>query len=708
MTAALRSWPFDPWLLAMLLLSAGIYVRGWRVYHRRDPARWPVARLITFLAGLGTVFLALASPIEPFASLLLWVHMLQHLLLMMLAPPLLLFGFPLLPMVRGLPQPVRVFWIAPLFRTAMLRRVFSRLTHPYLALPLFIAMTWLWHTPSAYELALQSPAWHTVQHLCFLAAGVLFWFPVVRPYPSQPKWPLGLLFPYLLIADLSNTALSALLTFSDQVLYPHYELVPRIDGRSALDDQAIAGVLMWVPGSIAFLVPLFALGLRMLFAEKPKPRPKRIALPMTATMDSRFDLLRVPVVGRFLNWKHSRMALQVPMLLLAVAVMIDGFTGPAVAPFNLAGVLPWIHWRGLLILTLLVAGNFFCTACPFTLPRNLARRWLPGGWTWPRLLRSKWLAIALLVLFFMAYEAFSLWDNPLLTAVIIAGYFLAAFTVDALFRGATFCKYVCPIGQFNFVQSLASPLEVAVRNPAVCKSCTTKDCISACELKLVPPQKQGNMDCTFCLDCVHACPHDNLGILAQRSQLTPPRTDLAAMILVLVFAAFANAAGMTAPMLQWQDTLGKSLGLTSTLSIVITFNLLVMVLIPLLILRLSRSDLRMVYALVPLGFAMWLAHYGYHLVTSYETAGPVALRFLGLGDSQAVCNCCRDVGAWLVKAEIVILDIGLLASLFLAHRLRRGSTRNLLTWCLLILAFFAVGVWILLQPMDMRGTVGMS
>ena len=190
-----------------------------------------------------------------------------------------------------------------------------------------------------------------------------------------------------------------------------------------------------------------------------------------------FDLLRVPLVGRFLKWRHARLAMQVPMAALAGVLIFDGLRGPQVGAMNLAGVLPWIHWRGLLILGFLVAGNFFCMACPFLLPRTLARRWLPTGRHWPRWLRSKWLSVVLLVLFLWAYEAFSLWDSPWWTAWLALGYFVAAFVIDGFFRDAAFCKYVCPIGQFNFVQSLVSPLEVKVRDPAVCATCRTKDCI---------------------------------------------------------------------------------------------------------------------------------------------------------------------------------------------------------------------------------------
>jgi polyferredoxin len=186
--------------------------------------------------------------------------------------------------------------------------------------------------------------------------------------------------------------------------------------------------------------------------------------------------------------------MQVPGLALAALVISDGLYGPQVSGMNLAGVLPWIHWRGFVILGLLALGNVFCMACPFLVPRTIARRWLPQGRAWPRWLRSKWLAAILLALFLWAYETFALWDSPWWSAWVALGYFAAAFVIDGLFRGAAFCKYVCPIGQFNFVQSLISPTEIKVRDPAVCASCRTKDCIRGraaipgCELHLYQPR----------------------------------------------------------------------------------------------------------------------------------------------------------------------------------------------------------------------------
>jgi cytochrome c oxidase assembly factor CtaG len=125
------------------------------------------------------------------------------------------------------------------------------------------------HTPALYELALRSHAWHHVEHACFVGAGLLFWWPVIQPWPSHPIWPRWTMIPYLALADLQTTALAAALTFADRVIYPTYNAVPRLWGISALEDQATAGVIMWIPGSIAFLIPLGGLVVRQL---APNPR----------------------------------------------------------------------------------------------------------------------------------------------------------------------------------------------------------------------------------------------------------------------------------------------------------------------------------------------------------------------------------------------------------------------------------------------------
>jgi hypothetical protein len=361
------------------------------------------------------------------------------------------------------------------------------------------------------------------------------------------------------------------------------------------------------------------------------------------------------------------------------------------------------------------------------------------------------LAVLLLLLFLWAYEAFSLWDSPWWTAWLALIYFASALAIDGFFRGATFCKYICPIGQFNFVQSLVSPLEVKVLDPKVCTECRTKDCIRGrdgipgCELNLFQPRKAGNMDCTFCLDCIHACPHHNIGILAE-----PPakelwyehvrsgvgrfgkRPDLAALTLVLVFGAYANAAGMIAPVLEWQEQVASLLPQPSRILATILFYLFGLVVLPALMVGLpavlsrwlghlkeSRLEVaaRFAYCLVPLGFAMWLAHYSFHFLASFEVLTPAIQRFasdlgIALGQPEWRYACCRPVADWLPRLEIIFFDLGLLLSLYSAYRIALSQSeqtaRALLVfapWALLSVFLFAAGVWIILQPMQMRGTL---
>jgi cytochrome c oxidase assembly factor CtaG len=264
--AVLRSWPFDPWIVVPLLLTAAVYVRGW-CHWRERTRRFGPRQLHSFMGGIAVLLLALCSPIDPFAGLLLQVHMLQHLLLMMVAPPLLWQGAPLLPLLRGLPAPIRRHGIAPLLRSPPLRALFEWLTRPAVAWVSFVATTWVWHAPHLYGLALRSDGWHALQHTSFFLGGLLFWYPVVRPYPSRPGFSRWLLLPYLLFADVQNTALAALFTFSNRVLYAHYAVVPMMADMSALEDQVAAGLLMWVPGSLVFLVPLVCIARGLLYGK---------------------------------------------------------------------------------------------------------------------------------------------------------------------------------------------------------------------------------------------------------------------------------------------------------------------------------------------------------------------------------------------------------------------------------------------------------
>ncbi len=696
LTAVFSSWPLDGRVIFLLLLSAAIYWRGWLrgrqlLRDQSDPMRFTA-----FMASLLVLFLATESPLDAFDSLFLSAHMTQHLLLMMIAPPLLLLSHPLLPMLRGLPKGFVKEGLGPFLSWKPLKVFFAWLTSPIPAWGIFAFSTIVWHLPFLYELALSSPAWHGLQHACFFWSGVLFWWPVIQPGPGKLRWPKWMAIPYLLLADILNTGLSVVFVFSGQVLYPSYNAV-RASHFSALEDQSLAGLLMWVPGSVVYLVPAFILVMGLFTSPRMQQStaPRRVS-PSELRATSHIWWKRTPLFRRIA---------QVAMLVVSILVIGDGFRGLQVAALNLAGILPWIHWRALSILVLLMVGNLFCMACPFMLVRDGARRLLSPKLRWPHVLRNKWLGVGLIALYLWIYEAFALWDKPWMTAALITGYFAAAVGVDSVFRGASFCKYVCPVGQYHFVVSLVSPREIAVRDKAVCRSCQTYDCIrgnktsNGCELFLFQPKKTSNLDCTFCLDCVKACPHDNVGLMSvapaktllsdtYRSSLgrLSKRTDLVALVLLLVFGAFVNAAGMLAPVMRWQHGWHARLGVHAMPFVIAAFVFGGAVLLPTLAYLLCRifngtSEFanRLAFSLVPLGVGMWAAHIAFHAASVWSTASVV----------------------WL---QILLLEAGLLLTLYVAWRIAAGVFVKLfLPWAIVACLLFASGIWTFFQPMQMRG-----
>lgn len=769
--AALASFALRPWLLFATVVTAIVYLRGWLTLRRQMPERFTTKHLAAFLGGLAALAIAIASPLDAFASLLLTVHMVQHLLLTMVAAPLLLLAEPQIPLLRGLPAPLARAALGPFLAAPEVRALGRALTYPPVALLLFVGTTVVWHLPAAYDLALRSDSWHAFEHATFFVTALLFWWPLVAPWPSVPAWPRWAMLPYLLLGDLSNTALSAVLSFSENVLYETYRTAPRIGGVTALGDQSAAGALMWVLGSSFFLVPAATIAIRLL--TPPLARPGDTANDATArasadtaaaaarALDAAHaaarrrrgpvDVLALPLLGPLLRRPSFPWLVRGATFVAATAIVVDGLLGPAMSPMNLAGVLPWTWVRGLLVVGLLALGNWFCMACPFLVPRTLGRRLLPARLDWPRALRSKWLAVALVIAFLCAYEATDLWDSPWWTAWLLIGYAGAALAVDGLFRGASFCKWLCPIGQLDFVLSTVSPFEVRVRDAGACASCTTHDCIRGnasrrgCELGLYLPRKRGNLDCTFCLDCVHACPHDNVGILAvvpgadltrdpRRSSLgrLSARPDVATLALVLTFGAFANAAAMVGPVVAWQDALATRVGVTEGGASVL---LLLLALLPLPLalavacaatgraLSGTRASVRELFcrfslALVPIGASMWAAHLVFHVATGGAALLPVLQRAasdVGLGllgrPSWSMAAPSGEM-AWLLPTLILLLDAGLLLTLWVAWRIGGSydarparSTALMLPWGGVACALYAVAVWILLQPMEMRGTM---
>ena len=267
--AVVASWSIPPaGDLRPGAYGADLLARCMAVASRRIslPAAMATGKL---RAGLFSLWFALASPLDTFGPFVLTAHMLQHMMLMMVAPPLILLGEPLIPIVRGMPRFAAREFAGPFLNWRLAQRVGLALTNPVVALLLMGAVMFAWHVPALYELALRSSSWHEVEHACFFFASIIFWWPVIQPWPSRAQWPRWAMVPYLMIADLQNTALSAVLVFSDKILYPSYAAGPSLFGFTPQEDQAAAGATMWVVGSLAFIIPAVLTAIQCLSRTRP-------------------------------------------------------------------------------------------------------------------------------------------------------------------------------------------------------------------------------------------------------------------------------------------------------------------------------------------------------------------------------------------------------------------------------------------------------
>jgi len=278
------TWDLDHVIVWVLPLALLLYAYGFRRVHQQMPDRYPLWRLASFAGGVAVVFLAVASPLHAWGEVRLYLHMTQHMLLTMVAPPLLWMGQPIVPMLRAFPPRLVKSSARPLAASAIVRGAGRAIVHPVVCWTALSAAIVVWHMPRSYELVLHSAWWHDVQHACFFGGALLFWWPVVGVWPSRPMWPRWSIIPYLVSADLINTAQSAILSFSSSLLYPSYAHVIRPEGFTALNDQMLAGVIMWVPGSIAFLLPAIALTVQLF--ERTQTAPPGVRLTAVASGSS--------------------------------------------------------------------------------------------------------------------------------------------------------------------------------------------------------------------------------------------------------------------------------------------------------------------------------------------------------------------------------------------------------------------------------------
>ncbi len=298
LTAIFSTWEFRPEVLIVPLVFGILYVRGWvklntitsshrstRVSTRQGPDGRVVQpdskrlaepwRLVSYLAGLALLLIALLSGLDAYASMLFSVHMVQHLLIIMIVTPLLWLGNPYPFVMWGLPRSLRLKTSRLLARPSGFRQGLRTITTPFIAWIVLIAATWVWHDSKMYDATLRNSFIHDLEHLTFFIAGMLFWWHAVGASPFIHR-PLSHLkrTGYVIAAMPPNMVLGAAIAFAAVPLYEYYTTVPRIFGISVMEDQMIGGVIMWVPGTMMYLIAALVLGAQHLrMEEKKAPLP---------------------------------------------------------------------------------------------------------------------------------------------------------------------------------------------------------------------------------------------------------------------------------------------------------------------------------------------------------------------------------------------------------------------------------------------------
>ena len=283
------AWSTRPEVVAPLLIVAGAYAVGWWRLRRRGGSvpGWHVA---ASAGGLLTLSLALSASFEQLAHASFAAHMAQHLLLVVVAAPLLLLADPFAALVWAIPSPMRAGvgrWLRP---GAPLRRLWQGLTLMSVAWLAHSAAMWLWHLPTAYDAAVADRALHDLEHLVFFGTAVLFWWPVILPAPRlRPEPKHGARVTYLVLAALQSGLLGVLLMLSPAVWYRSYPNA---------EDQSLGGLIMWgVDGAVGMLAGLILLGQYLASQDRasptteppgfpPPPAPARTAFPSRDTSSS--------------------------------------------------------------------------------------------------------------------------------------------------------------------------------------------------------------------------------------------------------------------------------------------------------------------------------------------------------------------------------------------------------------------------------------
>lgn len=272
----LAAWDFRLDTILVLGTATLLYVAGWWRLRRKGQPIATVWRLASYLGGILVLVLALMSALDTYQYYLFYMHMIQHLLLAMIAPPLLWLASPLPIGLWALQRDLRKSAALLLGGKSPVRKALTSVTPPFISWIVFMGVLWGWHDPNAYNAALRSNLIHDLEHVTFFGTAMLFWWHAINAAPRihGPFPPLKRML-YVLLAFFLNLGPSIAITFAERVIYTHYLDVPRIAGISALQDQHIAGLIMWIPGGMMYGAAALLLIVRLLTPQNDRPTVRR-------------------------------------------------------------------------------------------------------------------------------------------------------------------------------------------------------------------------------------------------------------------------------------------------------------------------------------------------------------------------------------------------------------------------------------------------
>jgi cytochrome c oxidase assembly factor CtaG len=277
LSVIILSWAWRPEIILTLGLATGLHLAArWRLKRRGSHQLVKPWRSVSYLAGLAVLWIALMSPIDVLSSQFFFMHMVQHLLLVMIAPPLLLIADPMPVMMWGLPSNLRLEigrWLRPESR---FRQTVRALTTPGLVWLYSVAVLVGWHDPRLYNLTLESELVHDLEHLTFFGTAMLFWWHVIGSAPHiHRRLSRGVRIGYAL-SVVPPTALTGIaIAFASEPIYEYYTTVPRLGEMTVVQDQMLGGVIMWIPGSMMYIIAALVLIAHVVRSEEQKePLPE--------------------------------------------------------------------------------------------------------------------------------------------------------------------------------------------------------------------------------------------------------------------------------------------------------------------------------------------------------------------------------------------------------------------------------------------------